>query len=472
MSGLEVFALVPAIIGAFAGLGSLLIELKKRKAEKNKEKKEDLRRLQLAVRSAKPKIQNEYDIGFKSLGAKFASGDQIARAQLTVVLETMRQQIIQNLRGHLAKADPITNIDYESLLQISHSSKLESISILAQQYQRLQVAAPIINGTRQIKAATPITGAISNPRIPTPALRANPKTKPSANKISGSTKVKASAAMTNPNFRTGSVHGAKDNSKPIVSTPINRGVIKPGNSARPVKDDHKRSTDLRATRHVSNTCKPLGLQPAPHPTEKPKLSLPTVHGVGKVRARFEPASHATQPKKTSTVLGTVGMHSPLVSKIAEMSSRPGKAKGLARTGVKVKDLSQTPPAWCPGAIYIQKNDRNANLDSNFWNCSWCFSTLWNEGDLPDWAEACRGMHKTFFFKQHAVVQGEIRSFCTVCWEDFGVVSDGMIWEEWLKHMNQHLTVGGYKMCKNRAGDQQMKSSCGSIACGKLHSQMQ
>jgi hypothetical protein len=55
--------------------------------------------------------------------------------------------MIVELQSLLLSSSRSANFDYSSLVTISESSKLESISALAQQYQRFKVAAPIINGT-------------------------------------------------------------------------------------------------------------------------------------------------------------------------------------------------------------------------------------------------------------------------------------------------------------------------------------
>ncbi|KAF2828877.1 hypothetical protein CC86DRAFT_404751 [Ophiobolus disseminans] len=101
MSGLEVVALVAAIISAFSGTASYLKERKKRKEEKAEAKRKAMQSLELAVISAPPQIQVEYDRDFTRIGAKFASGDSIARNQLTEILIHMQQNMIQTLQGLL-----------------------------------------------------------------------------------------------------------------------------------------------------------------------------------------------------------------------------------------------------------------------------------------------------------------------------------------------------------------------------------
>jgi cation transport ATPase len=75
MSGLEVAALVAAIVSAFVGTASFLQERKKRKAEKAARKRSEMDKLQLAVMSAPYQIRQEYEYDIVRIGGRFASGD-------------------------------------------------------------------------------------------------------------------------------------------------------------------------------------------------------------------------------------------------------------------------------------------------------------------------------------------------------------------------------------------------------------
>lgn len=131
--------LVTGIIGAFASTASYLQERKKRKAEKAKGKKQEMKRLQIALESAQPQIQHEYDVNFARIGPRFAAGDAIAREQLTVIWRCMISALEQQLHtGSFA-----TQIEYSSLLRLSERSKIDSIAALISQSQRLHTAAPV-----------------------------------------------------------------------------------------------------------------------------------------------------------------------------------------------------------------------------------------------------------------------------------------------------------------------------------------
>ncbi|KAF1841333.1 uncharacterized protein K460DRAFT_419414 [Cucurbitaria berberidis CBS 394.84] len=293
MFGLEVVALIAAITGAFSSTSSFLTMRKNRKEEKARRKVEEMEKLQNAVALAPPQIQDEYDRDFARVGPRFAAGDLIARSQLTSILINMQQNMIQKLQGFLLSnpANPV--IDYASLLNLSDRSKLDSISSLAQQYQRFSTAAPIARTT---------------------------------------------------------------------------------------------------------------------------LSLPS---------------------------------------------------------------SANRPDFCPGALALQRDDTTpCSID---WKCPSCTLRMapWKpKGPRPPTrATGCQGMHFRFSFKQHVASTARERGSygkhvvyrqCTICWERLGVVSKRMAKDEWLTHMSEHFTTGGFEMCRNRDGEQQRKLICGDQWCEKIH----
>jgi hypothetical protein len=75
MIGIEVVALVAAIVNCYIGTAAYLKERKRRKLEKAQEKQKELNTLQVTIRSAKHEVQEKYDAGFRSIGPMFASGD-------------------------------------------------------------------------------------------------------------------------------------------------------------------------------------------------------------------------------------------------------------------------------------------------------------------------------------------------------------------------------------------------------------
>jgi hypothetical protein len=59
----------------------------------------------------------------------------------------MQQSVIQTLQALLVANSPSATLDYTALLGITDSSRLDSVSALAQQYQRFSTAAPITSLT-------------------------------------------------------------------------------------------------------------------------------------------------------------------------------------------------------------------------------------------------------------------------------------------------------------------------------------
>ncbi|KAH7079316.1 hypothetical protein BKA63DRAFT_263650 [Paraphoma chrysanthemicola] len=143
MSGVEVVALVAAIISAFTGTISLLKERRARKRNKTRERLEDMDRLRRAMIEAPTQIQLEYDYDFARIGPAFASGDAIAREQLASVLISMQGNMIDQLQSLLLHNSSSRGWSFASLVKIAELSRSDSIAALTQQYQRLQMAAPI-----------------------------------------------------------------------------------------------------------------------------------------------------------------------------------------------------------------------------------------------------------------------------------------------------------------------------------------
>jgi hypothetical protein len=73
MSGLEVVALVAAIVSAFASAEGLVAKFRKKRLLRRMNK--DNEDTQLVLSSAGSRVQREYDTDFRRLGSQFAKGD-------------------------------------------------------------------------------------------------------------------------------------------------------------------------------------------------------------------------------------------------------------------------------------------------------------------------------------------------------------------------------------------------------------
>lgn len=132
------------------------------------------------------------------------------------------------------------------------------------------------------------------------------------------------------------------------------------------------------------------------------------------------------------------------------------------------------PQWCPGAFRLQIDDK-IPVKTPIWKCSECnvtFGLHLDETNPPLWARACRGMHRVFMYKQHVIVDRIVYSQCTICWDKLGIVSGLLTAREWFEHVNQHLSTGGFEMCKDRNGEQQRQTKCANLSCAKLHAGVQ
>ncbi|KAF1947199.1 hypothetical protein EJ02DRAFT_137161 [Clathrospora elynae] len=156
MSGLEVVGLVAGIVSAFSAMASFLAARNEKKAENARRKREEMEKLQTAIILAPPQIQSEYDYDFARIGSKFAAGDceyseiflAIGRNQLACILIDLQQNMIQILQGLLlSNSSSGRVVDYAYLFNVSERSRLDSISALAQQYQRFIAAASIARTT-------------------------------------------------------------------------------------------------------------------------------------------------------------------------------------------------------------------------------------------------------------------------------------------------------------------------------------
>ena len=75
----------------------------------------------------------------------YAMTKDICRTELTSVMIKMQQDMIEKLQNLLlSTSSPEKTIDYDAIFNTSTQAKLNSISSLAQQYQRFSTAAPIV----------------------------------------------------------------------------------------------------------------------------------------------------------------------------------------------------------------------------------------------------------------------------------------------------------------------------------------
>ncbi|KAF2034476.1 hypothetical protein EK21DRAFT_85500 [Setomelanomma holmii] len=101
-------------------------------------------------------------------GSLMITRDSNCAAAAHQILIRMQQNMIAELQSLLLSASRSVNVDSTSLVNASESSRLDSISALAQQYQRFLVAAPIASGTVKAKhvrlaVESPVPARIARP---------------------------------------------------------------------------------------------------------------------------------------------------------------------------------------------------------------------------------------------------------------------------------------------------------------------
>ncbi|KAF6814106.1 hypothetical protein CMUS01_12710 [Colletotrichum musicola] len=151
MSGLEVAALVPAIVSAAVAVYDKYRDWRNRaRARKDQAQNEEL---QQSLQQNGPLIQSEYDTDLQRIGQRFKTGDEIVLSTLKDILINVQGIQITLLSGN--KHDdpsPVSHPNHSSVLNDSLSARKNAIMALAQHYQRLLQAAPI---HRPLGAGTP-----------------------------------------------------------------------------------------------------------------------------------------------------------------------------------------------------------------------------------------------------------------------------------------------------------------------------
>jgi hypothetical protein len=175
-----------------------------------------------------------------------------------------------------------------------------------------------------------------------------------------------------------------------------------------------------------------------------------------------------------------------ISALAQQYQRFSTAAPIARPLI-VAPPSPVEPDFCPGALALRRDSYIATLK---WSCFSCGYTIppegWSQSNAltiaaeyfvqpPAWATGCNDMAYTFVYIQHVPLDPRIRSTdgsiavyrqCLICWEELGTVSRKMAAGEWLLHMHEHFTFGGFQLCMGTAW--YPSPGCGGNWCQKIH----
>ena len=192
-------------------------------------------------------------------------------------------------------------------------------------------------------------------------------------------------------------------------------------------------------------------------------------------------SASSSPEVNYSVLLNVSNQSTLdsISALTQQYQRFSTAAPIARHNLDVPSTNNTPQC-CPGALALKRS--NAPVPWG-WHCPSCgvSMTAWGPKiptgvgepeSPPAWATGCKGMSGIFSYTQHLPASSEatvVYRQCTICWEYLGVVSEKMTLNEWLWHVNWHITLGGFELCLDEEGDQVRRELCRKKECGRIHS---
>ncbi|MCJ1445374.1 MAG: hypothetical protein MMC23_005879 [Stictis urceolatum] len=141
MSGLEMLALIPAIVSAFVSAGSFL---RNRRIQKDAARRAERQKSERSLQLGQSSVNSQYYGGIARLGNRFVVGDDISRGQLTNVLITLQQKMIESLLVVINSSQQLVpQVDYQALKILSDVSRLNALSILSDQYQRHATALPL-----------------------------------------------------------------------------------------------------------------------------------------------------------------------------------------------------------------------------------------------------------------------------------------------------------------------------------------
>ncbi|KXG50257.1 uncharacterized protein PGRI_062240 [Penicillium griseofulvum] len=141
MSGLEIIALIPAIVSAF---GTISVEYrdwrKRRDDRRNKSKNVALQKL---LAGNGETVQNEYDEDLRLLGPVFQRGDSTGRESLMHHLIILQSTVISLMRDRHNDMSYLSHPNHDAINNTTKSTRNGIVNTLSDQYQRLAQARPI-----------------------------------------------------------------------------------------------------------------------------------------------------------------------------------------------------------------------------------------------------------------------------------------------------------------------------------------
>ncbi|KAJ5279568.1 hypothetical protein N7478_004940 [Penicillium angulare] len=141
MSGLEIAALIPAIVSAITAISAEFRSWRQKRKERSA-KSENVE-LKTLLHESSSVVQSKYDTNLQRLGEDFKRGDSIGREALMEHLIVLQTTVISLLRGQNINITDLIHPNHSLITRGTKSARDGTISALSQQYQRLAQADPI-----------------------------------------------------------------------------------------------------------------------------------------------------------------------------------------------------------------------------------------------------------------------------------------------------------------------------------------
>ncbi|KAL5339665.1 hypothetical protein BJX70DRAFT_397608 [Aspergillus crustosus] len=141
MSGLEIVALIPAIVSAFGAISVEYRDWRKRRDDRRNQSKNVA--LQKLLAGNGEAVEDEYEEDLRLLGPVFRRGDSTGRESLMHHLIILQSTVISLLRDRQNDISYLIHPNHNSINKTTKSARSGIVATLSDQYQRLSQTRPI-----------------------------------------------------------------------------------------------------------------------------------------------------------------------------------------------------------------------------------------------------------------------------------------------------------------------------------------
>ncbi|GAB7363342.1 hypothetical protein MBLNU230_g3623t1 [Neophaeotheca triangularis] len=300
MSDSSVSNCVLSIVTSFTNGLDVLKRLRERKwhrkQSKNVPKKSGNEELLLSrsLRRGPEDISREYQRSIHAAGHHYAVGDATAQTSLAHILLKLNSGLVSIITTFVNRDKPDIQLDYRSLTDLSEQSRSETLDVLRQLYQRLQMKRPEVL-----------------PRQPMPDGRSNQR--------------KAVENRPHPDVRQASTHTAskkpKKARKPGIarviiqnsSQPSQLAIVKPGERGKSSRSPSGTATPPNSTPPTSNISNASNHRTARYQAARPKTAptpAPTPNAHKRVHSSEVELPLRSQPEKLRSSRSTPRLQKP------------------------------------------------------------------------------------------------------------------------------------------------------------------